>query len=506
MATLIPDPTRPGQYTFADPNQVINQTTGQTAAQMNTTPTATAAPAPVLSPSQIDSYYATQSPLANPMTPQQYLTSLTSPTPTPTPTAPTAITPEAMTGTAAPLPVSSPTQTNPYPVATLAEPDFSMNPEQKQASDLTKSLETLNNSLVGKSAYQTQENTAFGVDAAQKTITDLAAQLTGLKNEAAAIPLQLQQGAADRGVTTPLLGAQENSRLRTNAIAALGVSTLLAAAQGQLANAQSLADKAVEQKYGPIEEQIKAGMANLQLIQDSPEYTLAEKKQAFQMQQYLQQQSDATAQQKADYTNVLKISVDAASNISSFKATPQYQTAAQALQAMSQATSPEQALQIAASVGLTTTTSTAAPKIIGSASTGYFTVNPDGSTTPLETGPGTGGTPPSILGGGVPSGFTTQDVKEGDQVLRTGTLNGTKIGNPMGSDGYIDPAVYVKLLDYWIQQGGTKAAFFSKYPVKTYINPANTWVWSQLGIPNPYAKSGSSTSSGGSTSDLFNSL
>jgi len=99
---------------------------------------------------------------------------------------------------------------------------------------------------------------------------------------------------------------------------------------------------------------------------------------------------------------------------------------------------------------------------------------------------------------GFPSGTTQSDINEIETALRTGTYAGQKIANPMGSDGYIDPAGYVKLMNFWIQQGGTKQSFFDKYPYKKLINPANTWVWADLGIANPYVKA--STSSSSSTS------
>lgn len=93
---------------------------------------------------------------------------------------------------------------------------------------------------------------------------------------------------------------------------------------------------------------------------------------------------------------------------------------------------------------------------------------------------------PLPIGKGTPTGFTQDDIKQGDAVLRTGKdVTGAPIGNPIGPDGYIDPGVYVKLLTHWTQNGGTRDAFFSYYPVATYINPANTTVWAELGIPNP---------------------
>lgn len=87
-----------------------------------------------------------------------------------------------------------------------------------------------------------QIDTKYGIPEKEQKMTDIGNQLIALQQEAAAIPLQLQQGAADRGVTTPVLGAQQNARLRTNAIAALQLSSEQAVAQADLQNAMNQAD------------------------------------------------------------------------------------------------------------------------------------------------------------------------------------------------------------------------------------------------------------------------
>lgn len=374
--------------------------------------------------------------------------------------APTTITSSSLTPTPA-IPYQTPKQVQPYPTTTLptySTPTLTATPQEKQATELSKRLQDLNTSLIGESAYRTGQEQSAGVPALNQTVQDLSTQLEGLKNEAAAIPLQLQQGAAERGVTTPVLGRQENSRLRTNAIAALGVSTLLEAARGNLSTAMMTVDRAVAQRYDPIRERIAASTANLRILLDDPETSLQDKNRAQKQLDYENNKLLEIEQAEQSTKNVWSIATSAASSIANFIPSTQYPTAAVALSAISNADSPEEALQIAASSGLAS--------------------DINSSTTP--------GTP---IGKGTPTGFTQADVKSGDQVLRTGIdAGGNRVGNAMGEDGYIDPAVYAMLLQYWIGSGGTKDSFFTYYPVDRYINPENTWIWSELGIENPFVK------------------
>lgn len=254
--------------------------------------------------------------------------------------------------TTKPTPLVAPNTTPTYDISNLEVPELKATPQEEKASNLSGQLGDLYNSLVGKSSYQAKQEEMFGVNAAQASIQDLSAQLTGIKNEAAAIPLQLQQGAAERGVTTPVLQAQQNSRLRTNAIAALGVSTLLAASQGQLANAQALADKAVAQKYDPILERIDAMQANLNLILNDPLTSLQDKNRALRQQAIQDAKAEAVSLQKETATEVWNIATTAASNGQNFTPSGQYSNLALTLQAISQAPTKEQALQIAVSTGL----------------------------------------------------------------------------------------------------------------------------------------------------------
>ena len=213
-------------------------------------------------------------------------------------------------------------------------------PEQK-ANDLTSQLEDLNNQLTGRSAYQTQQEAAQGLPALQATQKDLTARASALSNEALQIPLQLQQQATGRGITAAGLAPIQTAALRNNAIQSLSVNSLLQASQGNITYAQSLADKAVAQKYDPIQEQITAATKNLQLVLNSPEYSLADKNRAQQQLNIQNQKQQQLDQAKQNAQAINNIALDAAKN-GADSAT---------LQKISSAANPNDALQIAAAGG-----------------------------------------------------------------------------------------------------------------------------------------------------------
>jgi hypothetical protein len=44
-----------------------------------------------------------------------------------------------------------------------------------------------------------------------------------------------------------------------------------------------------------------------------------------------------------------------------------------------------------------------------------------------------------------------------------------------GSDGWVDPQIYLNLYNAWVKKGGLRSDFLKTYPPTNYINPANTW-------------------------------
>lgn len=164
-------------------------------------------------------------------------------------------------------------------------------PEQ-QANDLTTRLTELNNRLTGQSTYRAEQENVQGLPELQKTQTDLSSRLKALQAESLQIPLQLQQDAEGRGITAAGLRPIQDAALRRNTIQALGVSTLLEASRGNLTLAMDNVERSVAQRFDPIKEEIAAKSANLNLILNSPAYSLADKNRA-------QKQLAAEKQQEA---------------------------------------------------------------------------------------------------------------------------------------------------------------------------------------------------------------
>lgn len=212
----------------------------------------------------------------------------------------------------------TPVQGSPTPSISALNTDVTtqLQPTQPetQSSELVKRLQALNDQTVGKSAYTAEQQTAAGIPELTKTQNDLATQVKQLQNEALAIPQQLQVEATGRGITAGGLAPLQTARLRTNAIAALGVSSLLDATNGLLASANDKVTRAVAAKYDPIQEEINAATANLDLILKDPATTLADKNRA-QVQLDIQNKKQATLdQQKADQKAIYDVSLEAAKN------------------------------------------------------------------------------------------------------------------------------------------------------------------------------------------------
>ena len=156
---------------------------------------------------------------------------------------------------------------------------YEKTPEETKVQTLSERLQTIQDELSGKSTYKTSQEAIYGVAEKQAALRDLESQITTLKNEAAAIPLQ----AAGVGVTAGMLGAKQAEQQRQIAVRALTLNSLYETMKGNYLNAQAMADRAVEQKFAPLEAESAAKIANYNIIIKSPDYTLAEKRRAEQL-------------------------------------------------------------------------------------------------------------------------------------------------------------------------------------------------------------------------------
>ena len=74
--------------------------------------------------------------------------------------------------------------------------------------------------------------------------------------------------------------------------------------------------------------------------------------------------------------------------------------------------------------------------------------------------------------------YTAQDKTDDSQAL-----NASK-----GPDGYVDPAIYLKLANAWVANGGLIKDFLATHPPKNYVNPANNTLPVYLRSTKPTAK------------------
>lgn len=254
-----------------------------------------------------------------------------------------------LTGTSQPL---TPVQPNPTLTPSVsglnAELDktYQLTPEEQKAQTIYNRLGELTGQTVGESAYRTGQEAEQGIPELIKTQSDLSSRLKGLQNEALAIPLQLQEQVRKGGniVTAGGLQPIQTAALRNNAIQALSTSSLLEASRGNLTTAMTLVDRAVQQKFQPIREEIDANTKNLQLILQSPEYTNSQKKRA-QMQIDIQdERKRALETQEKDQKDIYILATKAAESGAD----------ASTLQKIQDSKTPFEALQIAANAGLFT--------------------------------------------------------------------------------------------------------------------------------------------------------
>lgn len=251
---------------------------------------------------------------------------------------------------ATPITPVTPTQTSVPDISNLDTKytPLTATPQETQESSLSSRIQSLNDSLSGKSAYQTQQNTAAGVDQITQAINDNNTAVKQLQNDTSIAKLNQE----NRQAPTFAISGEQGAIDRSSAVKALTLSSISDVLQNNLVAAQHKADAAVAAQYGPQEAELAAKTANLKLIQNDPSTTLADKNRAAAQQLVLNKQAADIAQAKDDRASVLKIVADAGQNNTTFTPSAKYPTLAMALSAIASAKDPITALQIQAAAGL----------------------------------------------------------------------------------------------------------------------------------------------------------
>ena len=256
---------------------------------------------------------------------------------------------------AAPAPVTEPPPENPAPASGIDTTIPKLGEKQQGISDLIGSITAIQDELKGQSAFTSGQESAQGIPALEQAQTDIANQILMLQAEEKNAEAEMQKQAEGRGITKAGLEPLTMARKRELGIQANILGAQLAASQNNLALADRRIKRAVQDKFGPLEEKLKAQLANLDTLSKDPALTLEEQKRAEATKLRLEQQQAETAAKKETQTRIWELQTSVASNLANFKPTAQYPTAALALKVISEAKTEQEALRIATETGLTST-------------------------------------------------------------------------------------------------------------------------------------------------------
>ena len=225
--------------------------------------------------------------------------------------------------------VVTPTNT---PLTTPDSTDFTpieATPQETELSGLIKSITETNLTLPAeKSAFQAEEEKRLGLEQLKVSETDLFSQLKqqeaefkNLETEDTRIQQRLQLEATGRAITTGGLAPIEAGELRKNFLrksekaAEINVTAaLLAGTQNKLLTAQTLLERAVANKYGGKEAELKAKIENLSLLLQDPLLSIAQTNRANKQLAIQKKKEEDLAKKKTDSKTILDWAVDARKN------------------------------------------------------------------------------------------------------------------------------------------------------------------------------------------------
>jgi hypothetical protein len=182
-------------------------------------------------------------------------------------------------------------------------------PLEREEQSYLNRLRELTGQTIGESAFRREQEEIQGLRGFRQAQRDLEAQLRGLIAEQRAIPSLIQQEFQGRGATRGGVAPIEIGRLRENEIKSLTVQSLLESTRGNIANALELVDEAVSKKFDPIREERDAIIANLELVRNSPEFTLQQKRRADAQLEIDQRKKREETQREKDFQDVRELAV-----------------------------------------------------------------------------------------------------------------------------------------------------------------------------------------------------
>ena len=206
--------------------------------------------------------------------------------------------------------ITSPLPTPVYDISGLdvsTKDLFAKTQSESNAQQLANRIQAIQTQATQRPTEQFQQEALQGVPEKQTALRDLETQITALKNEAAAVPIQ----AAGVNVTASMLGAKQAEQQRQIAVRALTLNSLFETLRGNLLTAQAMADRAVEQKYAPLEAELKANIANYDLILKSPDATLSQQRRAEALRIADQQRTADIAMNKNALSDILDLTRNA---------------------------------------------------------------------------------------------------------------------------------------------------------------------------------------------------
>ena len=208
------------------------------------------------------------------------------------------------------LDVKTPQPAPSFPVKDLEVPELKPTEPEIQVSDLTKQITELQERTLGETAFREARKGEFGVAEKEKTLEDLAGRLRDLqiKSKIFEVSPEFEQ----RATLAPFAEGERARAQRSVAVEALTTSALIDAANRNLLRAEKKVEEAVRNKFDPLKEEIAVKRSNLDLIIQSPEYSLADKNRALKQKALIDRQEKEIEKQESAEKAKRKIAVEVA--------------------------------------------------------------------------------------------------------------------------------------------------------------------------------------------------